>query len=113
MPAAVRVKSRSNPITPNRLWLALFLLWTIFLSGLFTPLLKTPGILQALRLNSIYDAKQEEINQKENELIALQNGADLLEKNHIIQQREIRRVLGYAAPDELIFDFSESSATSR
>jgi cell division protein FtsB len=108
MPVSAQTRTRTSrlPITPNQLWLGLFALWLIFLSGLLSPLLKTPGILQALRLNSILDAKQEQINRSENELLALQNDAELLEKNHIVQQREIRKVLGYAAPDELIFDFS-------
>jgi hypothetical protein len=36
----------------------------------------------------------------------LKADADQLEHSKLVQQREIRRVLGYAADDEIIFDFS-------
>lgn len=99
-------------ISPNQLWLGFFGLWIFFLSGVLTPLVGTPGILQALRLKDLLDAKQKQITFHQEELAKLENESQLLEKNHVVQQREIRKVLGYAAKDELIFDFSSRGDSS-
>jgi cell division protein FtsB len=44
----------------------------------------------------------------EETVLGLQAEAELLEKNKLAQQREIRRVLGYVASDEIVFDFSSA-----
>lgn len=66
---------------------------------------KTPGIWQMISL-------QQDINSKKNELTELENQISLLEEEQVkltsdsrYQENEIRRVLGYAAPNELIFEF--------
>ncbi|MDR3608738.1 MAG: hypothetical protein P4M08_15345 [Oligoflexia bacterium] len=94
-------------IQPRHFWFATFGLWLFFLSGVLTPFFGTPGAIQALRLRHILETKQEQIAQHEDELLRLQTEADRLEKSRVAQQIEIRRVLGYAAPNELIFDFRE------
>ena len=65
-----------------------------------------PGVIQLARLHSLLDLKQDQLGQLRGEIGRLESDAVLLEKSKITQQREIRRVLGYAAPDEIIFDFT-------
>lgn len=101
-----KASSTGNGLTPNQLWLSLFGLWFIFLSGLLTPLVGTPGIIQAVRLKHIVQAKQEQFDQAEAALLKAQDEASLLEKSKLVQHREIRKVLGYTAPNELVFDFA-------
>jgi len=87
---------------PTQLWLAIFAIWTISLSGL----VGMPGVFQSLRLKSLLNSKETQINQIQGDVKRLQQEVLGLEKNKVIQKREIRRVLGYAAQDELIFDFT-------
>ena len=111
-----------NP-TPTRVWVALFACWGLFLSGAlggvgllggsaavsgsaFGSSFGPPGILQAIRLGSLLETKNRQIEQLHGEIAKLQNEATGLEKSRVLQQREIRKVLGYAAADELIFDFT-------
>ena len=84
----------------------LFGLWLVFLSGGLVKVLGTPGALLAYRLNSLLEIKQAELIKMQVELKRLQAEAIELESNPYVQLREIRKVLGYAAKDELIFDFS-------
>jgi hypothetical protein len=52
--------------------------------------------------------KNQHLSRAQEELQKLQFEATQLEHNRTTQEREIRNVLGYAANDELIFDFSLS-----
>lgn len=107
-------KIRRFQLTPTRLWLAIFGLWLILLSGIFAGLGGSPGVIQALRLQSLLSQKQTELATLEANVEAIGQESAELEKNPIVQEREIRKVLGYAGPDEIIFDFSLSqSATLR
>jgi hypothetical protein len=96
----------ARKISPNRIWILIFGIWLVFLSGVLNPLTGSPGVLQAVQLQRILNNKLTQIDVAENQLIALQEESTRLEKNPLTQEREIRRVLGYAAPSELIFDFS-------
>jgi hypothetical protein len=93
-------------INPNQIWIGIFGIWMVFLSGVLNPFIGSPGMLQSMQLQRILNHKQKQIDAAENQLIALQEDSMRLEKNTLTQEREIRRVLGYAAPNELIFDFS-------
>jgi len=97
---------------PIKLWLCAFSLWGLFLSGLFASFVGSPGIIQAVRLRHLLDAKQSETALMQTELRRLATEATQLEHSKVTQQREIRRVLGYTAPDEIIFDFTDTSLTS-
>ena len=97
---------RLLPTSPGKLWALLFAFWGLFLTGGLAGFVDSPGIIQAARLGSLLDSKHDQQEALQDELRKLQNEAVQLEKSKIAQQREIRRVLGYAAPDELIFDFS-------
>ena len=93
----------------NRAWLLLFAVWGVLLSGLLgsTPTIGTPGGVQALRLHTLHQARQKQLLSLQTEIARLREDSDRLERSRVTQQREIRRTLGYAAPDEIIFDFSD------
>jgi cell division protein FtsB len=95
-------------LTPLKLWTGLFALWGLFLSGVFANFVGSPGVIQALRLQSLLGSKQAQVEQLQNDLIRLQNEAVQLDHGKVAQQREIRRVLGYAATDEIVFDFTHA-----
>jgi cell division protein FtsB len=95
---------RRTPAT--RVWLSLFALWGVFLSGVAASLIGPPGVLQSLRLRSLLDSKRTQVAGLEVEIRKLEEERVLLEGSRDAQEREIRRVLGYAAPDEIIFDFT-------
>jgi cell division protein FtsB len=87
-------------------WFAVFSLWGIFLSGILAGFVGSPGVIQAVRLNSLLHAKETQLTELQDELSRIKTEVSGLEKSRVVQQREIRRVLGYAASDELIFDFT-------
>ena len=95
-------------MTPRKLWFWLFATWSLLLSGLLSGWIGSPGVLQAVRLSSLLDAKQDQIAKLEAEIERLETERARLHKSPLAQEREIRRVLGYAAQDEIIFDFSGS-----
>ncbi len=101
-----RLVPRFFELTPNRLWVGIFAIWGLFLSGLLADFVGSPGALQAIRLRRLLDAKEAQMAKLEETVLQLQAEAELLEKNKLAQQREIRRVLGYVAQDEIVFDFS-------
>jgi len=63
-------------------------------------------MLQLFRLKGLLHTKEAQVEQLKNQVERLELDSELLEKNRIAQQREIRRVLSYTAEDEIIFDFS-------
>lgn len=96
-------------LTPNQIWLGIFGIWGLLLTGCFSARLAGlvgPGALQAIRLQNLLQAKVDQLEKIQTRVNELQSEGDLIEQDPITQQREIRRVLGYAAQDELIFDFS-------
>lgn len=91
--------------TATKIWASIFgvwSLWLLFLSGFIS----SPGVLQLVRLQDLLASKNQQSEILREAIRKLEVDSTLLEKSKIVQQREIRRVLGYAAPDELIFDFS-------
>jgi hypothetical protein len=99
-------------MTPARLWTAFFALWAIFLSGALKPFTGSPGVIQAAQTYYWLKSKETQLTQLEDEVLKLQSEAELLERNKLVQHREIRRILGYAAPDELVFDFTGQGGDS-
>jgi cell division protein FtsB len=97
---------------PIRLWLCAFALWGLFLSGVGASFVGSPGVIQAVRLKRLLDSKLTQSSALQAELTQLRTEAIQLERSKVTQQREIRRVLGYTAPDEIIFDFTDTSITS-
>ena len=91
----------------------LFGFWGIFLSGIMAPFIGSPGVIQAVRLSNLLDAKQIQLAKIETEITRLDGMRYRLETSRTAQEHEIRRVLGYAAPDEIIFDFTSPDQISR
>ena len=85
-------------------------MWVFFLTGAASGIVGSPGATQAIRLQNLLHAKVARLDKIQTQLTVLQAQSRGLEKNPIVQQREIRRVLGYAAPDELIFDFGSGNS---
>lgn len=96
---------KTDAISIHQKWMAFFGLWLLFLTGIFSNIAGSPGILQAIRLKNLLTIKQEQVAKAQSEIQNLKTEAVQLENNRAAQIREIRRVLGYAASDELIFDF--------
>ncbi len=94
--------------TPSQKWLILFSSWLLFLSGILTTFAGSPGVLQAIRLKSLLDDKSAHLESAKLELQKLQTEIHLLENNRFAQIKEIHRVLGYTASDEIIFDFTHT-----
>jgi len=76
------------------------------LSGILSGLGGSPGAIQAWRLRQLWISKQDYLAELELDSQKIEAEAERLEKSRFAQEREIRRVLGYAALDEIIFDFS-------
>lgn len=65
------------------------------------------GLLQLVELKNFLEIKQHESETLRERLKSLEEASLLLENNRAAQLREIRKVLGYIAPDEIVFDFSQ------
>ena len=94
-------------------WLSFFSLWILFLSGILTPFLGSPGILQALQLKTYFHKKNEQLRKFQMELSQLQKDSTELLQNPHIQEKEIRTTLGYTGKNDLIFDFSSMEAQTQ
>lgn len=107
--SAIRSRSRSGSLAP-KIWIGLFVLWGFGLSGVVSHLTDRggPGVLQALRLNALLTSKRDKLASIEAEIQRIQAESADLESNRLVQEREIRKTLGYAAPDEIVFDFGTS-----
>lgn len=104
-PLPGRAPTRPSRLTPNRLWLGFFGVWVLFLSGILPGFTGTPGVIQAIRLRGLLGIKQQELARLEDDLHTLQIEAEGLENSAVVQERAVRRVLGFVAPDEWVFEF--------
>jgi cell division protein FtsB len=105
-------KQIPSSISPNQVWLGLFGIWCLILTGVFTSFLgdfAAPGVLQAIRIQNLLHSKNAQLEKIQTHINELQAEADAIEKSPVAQQREIRRILGYAAADEIIFEFGSSN----
>ena len=96
----------SHPKSVRICWQIFFGLWLALLSGGFTAWLGSPGVLQLIRLTRLLESKRAVQTGPETQVEQLEADSTRLEQSRYGQEREIRKVLGYAAPDELIFDFN-------
>jgi cell division protein FtsB len=96
-------------MTPNRLWIGIFCLWLVFLSGIAGA----PGVIQAVKLSSLLQSKHAQVTVAQVDISKLETDIALLETSRVVQEREVRRVLGYAGNDEIIFDFTGSEPSVR
>ena len=98
--------------SPNRVWIGLFSLWLLLLSGLLHGLFGAPGIYQAISLQRLLNSKQLLLTRLESEIEQIEGENSALETNRVTQEREIRKTLGYAGQDEIIFDFASSQSAA-
>lgn len=103
-----RLASQTNS-SIHQLWLALFGLWLVLLSGWFHPWIESPGIQQAIELKAHLAQRKEDVKALDQRLSRLENRARDLKLNPQIQSSEIRRVLGFVSADEIVFDFVPSN----
>ena len=99
----------ASPSRVSKIWLGGFLFWGFMLTGALHGVLGSPGAIQAIRLRELLASKQAQVEATQRQVHALEEEHARLETSRVLQQREIRRVLGYAAPDEIIFDFSDAA----
>jgi uncharacterized protein YlxW (UPF0749 family) len=90
------------------IWGAGIAVWLILLSGVASSSvgIGPPGAIQHQRLRNLLGSTQAELARLQSEIEQLHTDASHLEQSRSVQQREIRKSLGYAASDEIIFDFS-------
>ena len=99
--------------TPNRVWIAIFAFWLFMLSGVTQPFgFGSPGILQFARLRSVLSDRQSESAEIDAENSRIESEAVRLETSPVVQEREIRRTMGYVGENEMIFDFSLSTSSA-
>jgi len=97
--------------TPNRVWLAVFAVWLFLLSGITHEFgAGSPGLFQYARLSSLLKERHSQLVDSDSEIERLDGEAVLLEKSKVIQEREVRKTMGYVGENELIFDFSLSQS---
>ncbi len=90
----------------DRVWIAVFGIWLVLLSGILNRWTSSPGMLQWWSISRLASARHETVAQIETRIMELSSEQTRLEKSPVAQRREIRRVLGYLASDEILFDFS-------
>ena len=115
-PNAKRKNSVVKPVGEpfvHRVWIGLFALWALVLTGVFSQFTSTPGVWQAWQLERMVDNREEQLAQLEARTQQLERDRKLLETSPVAQEREARRVLGYVAPDELVFDLKPTQIVGK
>ena len=85
------------------------IVWFVLVSGVVTKWTGAPGLIQYIELSRLLSHKEKKLEKIQAESHELEKQKRLLTKSRAYQLNEIRKVLGYAGEDELIFDFSKSS----
>ncbi len=91
----------------RKLWLAIFGIWFVLVSGILDFWIKSPGLKQWLQVELLVRERRQEIAVIEAKSNVFKNVAHQLENNPIAQEREIRKVLGYLGDNEIVFEFSK------
>jgi len=89
----------------NRFWLFFFAIWILLLSGIFEPWIGAPGLKQKIQVRNLLNETRAKSALVESEVASLEETRKQLETNPVAQEREIRKVLGYLAPGEVVFEF--------
>lgn len=90
------------------IWIGVFATWSLLLSGILEGLIGAPGVLQALRLEALLVYKQEQLKEVESRAAELKVIKTALQTDVNMQERTIRKTLGYAAQDELVIHFDST-----
>jgi len=86
----------------NRFWVAVFIVWLAFISGIKS---ETPGILQAIRLKRYLSDQKNSLIALESQIASSNAEITKLRNDDAYQEAEIRRLLGYTKKGELVFEF--------
>ncbi len=89
----------------HRVWIIIFCVWSLVLTGSLQFMTSAPGVTQWYQLQDIVRFKNEELANLEEEIRQLESERRALMTSAATQEKEIRRVLGYARSDELVFQF--------
>ena len=92
-------------LTPKRLWLGIFAVWLLFISGILQTYTGSPGVLQAFRLYQLHQNKIAQLAEMELKIAELEKEEKKLQTDRAYIEQEIRRVLGYVHSDEIVFQF--------
>jgi cell division protein FtsB len=93
--------------------LAIFAGWLFLLTGSTHRLgAGSPGLMQYWSLNALLRDRQAQLVLIDNEIAKLESESSALEKSRIVQEREIRKTMGYVGENEIIFDFSLSQSVA-
>ena len=90
----------------HKIWLGIFGVWFLFLTGLLDFWIQSPGFKQWYKVESSLSERRQEIGAVEARSASLHDVIKQLDVNPIAQEREIRRVLGYLGEKEVVFEFS-------
>ena len=104
-----RLARRTKSRAPTLIWAALFGIWALFISGAVLGLTGSPGVAQAFRLRSLLVDRRAELARIEESAGRMEGLKKELGTRAPAQEAEIRKVLGYAATGELVFEFSDNS----
>jgi hypothetical protein len=63
-------------------------------------------LFQWWKIARLVETRQQKMSEIESKIMEISAEQVRLEKSPAAQRREIRRVMGYLAPDEILFDFS-------
>ncbi len=89
----------------STLWILFFSVWSLFLTGALSFWIEAPGAYQAWKLRSVLQSKREKVKTLQVQAQSLEQQTKNLQNNKFAQLVEIRKVLGYVAKDELVFEF--------
>ncbi len=99
--------------TPTRVWIGIFGFWLFLLTGVTHQMgAGSPGLFQYGQLSALLDQRHAEATETDLEIAKLEAESDSLAKSRVVQEREIRKTMGYVAENEMIFDFSLSGVVS-
>lgn len=98
-------------LTVKWVWVLVLFLWALFISGTFSDFTRSPGVIQSASLHSLLRSRMLELSALEGKIAKLDSERQSLEENSVVQEREVRKVLGYVAPNELIFEFVTADAS--
>ena len=86
-------------------WVGFFAIWLLLLSGTLPYQENRPGVLQVFELKKHLQSQESSLTELDQRVHDTQKEIDEFNKNTVLQEQEIRRVLGYTAKNELVFYF--------
>lgn len=87
-------------LTKQHLFIVLFLLWAVSISGIFG----NSGLIQAYRLSQARRDRALKVVALENEKALLQKKLEALKNDSFVQEAAIRESLGFVRSSEIIFE---------